>query len=130
MTLRHTRLVLVVLGTCFAGAALGYSQSTSVEVYLPWLWPTWFALAALACWTFAANLGSSFWWNTSRILVVIGVLSRCGSIITRINRHTITSPWAGFATICLYVAAAGAFHRVWTIDFRYWSRRLAATGER
>lgn len=127
MTLRRTRATLAGLAVCFAVAAAGYWGSRNAEAYLPLLWPIWFAAAATACAVFAWQIHSPHWWQASRILVVIGVLSRCVGVAGRILDHKVTNNWSAVAGIALYAAAAGAFYRLWAVDLRYISRHIAAT---
>lgn len=126
--MERTRVVLVAFGALFIVAGVAYGQAQDSETYLPWLWMPLFVLAGVSCWVFAWHLRSAFWWQTSRILVVLAILARIYGIVG--NVHYGANGWKATAGICLYLVGAGALHRVWTIDFRYWSRRVAATGGR
>lgn len=118
--------MIVVLGICFAVASFSYYQARDVEVYLPWLWPAWLACAAVACFAFALRLDSAALWQTSRVFVVIGTGSRVVSILTRAVEGTLPNGWSGLGGGAIYFGAAVAFHRLWSVDFRYWSRRASS----
>jgi hypothetical protein len=123
----RTRGAVAAFGALYLVAAFGYYQARNVEVYLPWLWPAWLACAGGACLMFAARLDSAFWWQCSRILVVIGTLSRCASIALRSVYGELPSGWSGFAGSLIYLAAALATFLLWGGSFRFWSRRAAGT---
>lgn len=127
MTLPRTRATLIGLAVCFAIAAIGYWGGRDAEAYLPLLWPAWFAASAVACTVFAWQIHSSRWWQASRVLVVIGVLSRCVGVVGRILSGQVTSTWSAVAGIAIYAAAAVAFYRLWAVDLRFISRHVAAT---
>ncbi|GEM_PF-4318461 len=127
MNVARTRATILVIGVLLAVAAIAYYQGRNVEVYLPWLWPAWLAVAAVACFVFAWRLDSPRWWQASRILTVIGVLSRVASIAFRAVKGELASSWSGVGSSAIYMLAAVVLYRVWDGDFRYWSRRAAGS---
>lgn len=128
MSLTRTRATILEIGLLFALAAFGFFQGRAAEVYLPWLWPAWLAAAAVACIVFAVRIQSAWWWQASRILVVIGAGSRCVSILSRALEGTLANSWSGLGGAAIYLMCAHTLHRLWGVDFRYWSRRVTATG--
>lgn len=127
MSLARTRVTIIEIGLLFAVAAFGFFQGRDAEVYWPWLWPAWLAVAAIACVVFALRIQSAFWWQLSRILVVIGAGSRCVSILFRALDGTLVNAWSGLGGATIYLICAHTLHRLWGVDFRYWSRRVTAT---
>lgn len=119
------RVVLVIMGALLVLAASGYYASRDVEIFIPWLWPTWLLVAGMSCFAFAARFESAHWWQISRVLVVIGVLSRSFSIFLRAVNSELPSAGAGLGGACIYLIGAAALYRVWTVDFRRQSRRAA-----
>lgn len=128
MSLARTRALIIEIGLLFAVSAVAFFEGRDAEVYWPWLWPLWLAAAAVACIVFAVRIQSAAWWQLSRILVVIGAGSRCVSILSRAIDGRLASNWSGMGGAAIYLICATVLHRLWGVDFRYWSRRVTATG--
>lgn len=124
--LARTRVVIVFIGVLFLISGYGFWVARDVEIYLPLVWPVWMLCAGVSCIVFAFSIHSAFWWQTSRIFVVIGALSRVGSLLSRALAGELPNPWSALGGAALYLICASALFRLWDVEFRWWSRRETA----
>jgi hypothetical protein len=125
-TLKHSQVVLVTMGIFLVGAGVFYGQARASEPYVPWLWMPLFVTAGGACLIFAVRMWSAFWWNTSRILVVMALLMRLYGVVGQVVENGANRSRAA-GSGCLYLLGAVGLHYAWTSSFRYWSKRVAAS---
>lgn len=120
-------MTIAVIGLCMGVLAVVTVKSLHSRGLAPfeWVWPTLMATAAAACLVFARLIGSASWWWISRTATVLGVLARSGLVWQELTRNEYPDGWLGVGSFVTTALAAYALHRLWFVDFRYWSRRAA-----
>lgn len=127
MSVERTRLTVALIGLCMAALAVTAAMATISRELDPlaWLWPSAMTAAAVSCFVFAVKIASAAWWWLSRTTTVLGVLARSGLVWMELVRRNYPDGWLGAGSFVVTLLAAYALHRLWFVDFRYWSRVAA-----